>query len=109
VRNTTHRARVQMTLQRYKELRDIIAILGMDELSPKTSWPCPAPGNPALPVAAVHRCRSVHRFAGQVCFTERHHQGLQDDRQRRMRCIAEQAFYMVGGIEEAFDKAKTLE
>jgi F-type H+-transporting ATPase subunit beta len=39
---------VQGTLQRYKELRDIIAILGMDELAPKTSWPWPAPARSSV-------------------------------------------------------------
>ena len=55
---------VQQTLQRYKELRDIIAILGMDELSPEDKLAVsPRAQDPALPVAAVHRGRSVHRHA----------------------------------------------
>ena len=77
---------VQATLQRYKELRDIIAILGMDELSPEDKL-------------AVSRARKIQRFlsqpfhvaknftgsAGQVRVAQGHDQGLQDDRQRRMR------------------------
>ena len=65
--------------------------------------------NSALPVAAVPRGRSVHRLARQVRLAQRHHQGLQDDRQRRMRQPPEQAFYMVGPIEEAIEKAKTMQ
>ena len=78
--------RVQSTLQRYKELRDIIAILGMDELSPEDKL-------------AVARARKIQRFLSQPfhvaeVFTgspgkyvslSRHHPRLQDDRRRRMR------------------------
>ena len=85
--NTTRA--VQATLQRYKELRDIIAILGMDELSPEDKL-------------AVSRARKIqrflsqpftrgaelHRHAGQVRVAQGHDQGLQDDRQRRMRRAA---------------------
>ena len=86
---TTPRARVQATLQRYKELRDIIAILGMDELSPEDKLAVVARAqDPALPVAAVPRGRSVHRLAGQVRAAQGHDQGLQDDRRRRMRRAA---------------------
>ena len=78
--------RVQQTLQRYKELRDIIAILGMDELSPEDKLVVVARAqDPALPVAAVHRGRGVHRLAGQVRVAQGHDQGLQDDRRRRVR------------------------
>lgn len=81
MKNTHQVARaVQMTLQKYKELRDIIAILGMDELSPEDKL-------------AVYRARKIQRFlsqpfhvaevsaklARQVRATERHDQGLQDD------------------------------
>jgi F-type H+-transporting ATPase subunit beta len=99
--------RVQSNLQRYKELRDIIAILGMDELAPgRQAGRDPRPQDPALPVAALQRRRSVHRHAGQDRAAGRHHQGLQDDRRRRMRQIPEQAFYMVGAIEEVFEKGQ---
>jgi F-type H+-transporting ATPase subunit beta len=77
---------VQSTLQRYKELRDIIAILGMDELSPEDKL-------------AVARARKIQRFLsqpfhvaevftgspGQVRAAEGNHPRLQDDRQRRVR------------------------
>ena len=63
--NTTRA--VQAMLQRYKELRDIIAILGMDELSPEDKLAVGARAqDPALPVAAVPRGRSIHRLARQV-------------------------------------------
>jgi F-type H+-transporting ATPase subunit beta len=100
---------VQGTLQRYKELRDIIAILGMDELSEEDKQ-------------IVNRARKIQRFLSQPFFvaetftgspgkfvslkdTIRGFQGIingdHDD-------IPEQAFYMVGGIEEAVEKAKTV-
>ena len=77
--NTTRA--VQATLQRYKELRDIIAILGMDELSPEDK----------LAVSRARKIqrflsqpfpwrRSVHRLARQVRVAQGHDQGLQDDR-----------------------------
>ncbi len=66
--------------------------------------------DPALPVAAVQRGRGVHRIAGQVRVAEGHDQGLQDDRRTASATqLPEQAFYMVGTIEEAFEKAKTLQ
>ena len=100
---------MQGTLQRYKELRDIIAILGMDELSDEDKL-------------AVTRARKIQRFLSQPFFvaevftgspgkyvslkdTIRAFQGIvngdYDD-------LPEQAFYMVGTIEEAIEKAKTL-
>ena len=85
--NTTRR--VQATLQRYKELRDIIAILGMDELSPEDKLAVGrAPQDPALPVATVQRRRGVHRLARQDRVAGRNHPRLQDDCRRRMRCAA---------------------
>ena len=58
---------VQATLQRYKELRDIIAILGMDELSPEDKLGgCPGAKNSALLIAALQRCRGIHRTERQV-------------------------------------------
>lgn len=101
--------RVQQTLQRYKELKDIIAILGMDELSEEDK-------------RTVYRARKIQRFLSQPFFvaevftgspgkyvplkeTIKAFQGIlsgeYDD-------LPEQAFYMVGGIDEAIAKAKTL-
>ena len=106
--NTTRA--VQSVLQRYKELRDIIAILGMDELSPEDKL-------------AVARARKIQRFLSQPftvaeVFTGSPGQYVTlKDTIKGFRMIVEgecdhlpeQAFYMVGGIEEAFEKAKTLQ
>jgi F-type H+/Na+-transporting ATPase subunit beta len=100
---------VQQTLQRYKELRDIIAILGMDELSEEDKL-------------TVSRARKIQRFLSQPFFvaevftgspgkyvslkeTIRGFQGIVDG---EYDALPEQAFYMVGTIEEAAEKAKTL-
>src|SRR6186713_3090968 len=101
--------RVQQTLQRYKELRDIIAILGMDELSPDDKL-------------AVARARKIQRFLSQpfqVAEVFTGHPGkfvplVETIKGFKMivsgECDAlpEQAFYMVGGIEEAFAKAEEM-
>jgi len=101
---------VQATLQRYKELRDIIAILGMDELSPEDKL-------------AVSRARKIQRFLSQPFFVAEVFTGSPGkyvslkDTIKAFNMIAngecdalpEQAFYMVGQIEEAFEKAKTLQ
>jgi F-type H+/Na+-transporting ATPase subunit beta len=101
---------VQATLQRYKELRDIIAILGMDELSPEDKL-------------AVSRARKIQRFLSQPFHVAEVFTGSPGkfvslkDTIRGFKMIVngecdqlpEQAFYMVGGIEEAFEKAKTLQ
>ena len=105
-RSTTTPRAVQGTLQRYKELRDIIAILGMDELSPRTSWPWPAHARSSA------SCRSP--FTWPKVFTGTpgkyvplgNHPRLQDDRQRQCDHLPEQAFYMVGTIDEAFERRK---
>ena len=100
---------VQMTLQRYKELRDIIAILGMDELSPEDKL-------------SVYRARKIQRFLSQPFHVAEVFTGSpgkyvtlkETIKGFKMICdgecdnLPEQAFYMVGGIEEAFEKAKTL-
>ncbi len=100
---------VQQTLQRYKELRDIIAILGMDELAPEDKL-------------AVARARKIQRFLSQPFHvaevftgspgkyvtlkdTIKGFNGIVDGEYDH---LPEQAFYMVGGIEEAVEKAKTL-
>jgi F-type H+-transporting ATPase subunit beta len=101
--------RVQSTLQKYKELKDIIAILGMDELSEDDKL-------------AVARARKIERFFSQPftvaeVFTgsKGKYVSLKDTiRGFKMICdgecdhLPEQAFYMVGGIEEAVEKAKKL-
>ena len=101
--------RVQGTLQRYKELKDIIAILGMDELSEEDK-------------ATVGRARKIERFFSQPFHVAEVFTGapgkyvsLKDTiRGFKMICdgecdsLPEQAFYMVGGIDEAFEKAKKM-
>lgn len=101
--------RVQATLQRYKELRDIIAILGMDELSEEDKL-------------TVSRARKIQRFLSQPFFvaevftgtpgkyvplkeTIRGFKGIVDG---EYDDIPEQAFYMVGTIDEALEKARKL-
>ncbi|WP_454742325.1 F0F1 ATP synthase subunit beta [Cupriavidus necator] len=102
--------RVQQTLQRYKELRDIIAILGMDELSPEDKL-------------AVNRARKIQRFLSQPFHVAEVFTGSpgkyvplkETIRGFKMlvdgECdhLPEQAFYMVGSIDEAFEKAKKLQ
>jgi F-type H+-transporting ATPase subunit beta len=101
--------KVQMTLQRYKDLRDIIAILGMDELSPEDKL-------------SVARARKIQRFLSQPFHVAEVFTGspgkyvsLKDTiRGFKMlvegECdnIPEQAFYMVGSVDEALEKAKAL-
>ncbi|HRQ56364.1 MAG TPA: F0F1 ATP synthase subunit beta [Azoarcus taiwanensis] len=100
---------VQQTLQKYKELRDIIAILGMDELSPEDKL-------------AVGRARKIQRFLSQPFHVAEVFTGSPGKYVSLKDTIAgfkmivsgecdhlpEQAFYMVGGIEEAMEKAKKL-
>ena len=100
---------VQNTLQRYKELRDIIAILGMDELAPEDKL-------------IVARARKMQRFLSQPFFVAetftnapgkfvsladniRGFKGIVDGEYDE---LPEQAFYMVGGIEEAVAKAEKV-
>ena len=65
---------VKQILQRYKDLQDIIAILGMDELQRRRQLTGePRPQDPAVPVAAVLRGRAVHRTGRQVRQAGRHH------------------------------------
>jgi F-type H+-transporting ATPase subunit beta len=100
---------VQSLLQKYKELQDIIAILGMDELSEEDKL-------------VVGRARRVQRFLSQPFFVAEQFTGLKGsyvdvkDTVRGFReildgkhdTVPEQAFYLVGTIEEALEKAKTL-
>ena len=97
-------------LQKYKELQDIIAILGMDELSDEDK-------------ETVNRARKIQRFLSQPFFVAEQFSGIAgkyvklDDTIRGFKEIIEgkhddlpeQAFYMVGTIEEAVEKAKTLQ
>jgi F-type H+-transporting ATPase subunit beta len=100
---------VQRTLQRYKELKDIIAILGMDELS-------------EVDKLTVTRARKIQRFLSQPFFVAEVFTGspgkyvpIKETIRGFKGIIAgdydhlpEQAFYMVGSIDEAVEKAKTL-
>ncbi len=102
--------RVQQTLQRYKELRDIIAILGMDELSPEDKL-------------SVARARKIQRFLSQPFHVAEVFTGSPGkyvplkETIRGFKMIVdgecdhlpEQAFYMVGTIDEAFEKAKKIQ
>jgi len=101
---------VQAVLQRYKELQDIIAILGMDELSEDDKL-------------TVSRARKIQRFLSQPFHvaevftgnpgklvslkdTIRSFKGILSG---EYDALPEQAFYMVGGIEEVAEKAKSLQ
>jgi F-type H+/Na+-transporting ATPase subunit beta len=100
---------VQGTLQRYKELKDIIAILGMDELSDEDK-------------RSVARARKIQRFLSQPFFVAEVFTGspgkyvsLKDSLvsfkailNGEYDHVPEQAFYMVGGIEEVAEKAKSM-
>ena len=100
---------VQGILQRYKELKDIIAILGMDELSEEDKQ-------------AVSRARKIQRFLSQPFFVAEVFTGapgkyvtmaetiaaFKDILNGEYDALPEQAFYMVGTIEEAVEKAKSL-
>ena len=101
--------RVQGTLQRYKELKDIIAILGMDELSEDDR-------------NTVYRARKIEKFFSQPFTVAQVFTGApgkyvtlkETIRGFKMVCdgecdhLPEQAFYMVGGIDEAFKKAEEM-
>ncbi len=101
---------VQLVLQRYKDLQDIIAILGMDELSEEDKL-------------VVNRARRIQRFLSQPMFVAEQFTGQPgvftplDETISSFKAILdgdldhlpEQAFYMVGGAEDAIAKAKQLE
>lgn len=105
--NTTRK--VLEILQKYKELQDIIAILGMDELSEEDK-------------ETVNRARKIQRFLSQPFFVAEQFSGIpgkyvkvedtikgfQEIIDGKHDDLPEQAFYMVGTIEEAVEKAKTL-
>jgi F-type H+-transporting ATPase subunit beta len=100
---------VKRVLQRYKDLQDIIAILGLDELSDEDKL-------------IVSRARKIQRFFSQPFFVAAQFTGLEgkyvklEDTVKGFRELVdgkhddlpEQAFYMVGTIEEAIERAKTL-
>jgi F-type H+-transporting ATPase subunit beta len=100
---------VQRILQRYKDLQDIIAILGMDELSEDDK-------------VTVGRARRIQRFLSQPMFVAEAFtgtsgkyvkladtiQGFEEIVEGKHDDIPEQAFYMVGGIEEVLEKAETM-
>lgn len=101
---------VQMVLQRYKELKDIIAILGMDELSAEDKL-------------SVSRARKIERFLSQPFFVAEVFTGSAGKYVSMKDTISgfkgilsgdydtlpEQAFYMVGSIDEAIEKAKSMQ
>jgi F-type H+-transporting ATPase subunit beta len=100
---------VQLTLQRYKDLQDIIAILGMEELSEEDKL-------------TVARARKIQRFLSQPFFVAETFtgapgkyvslaetvRGFREVVEGKHDDLPEQAFYMVGGIDEAVEKAKRL-
>ena len=101
--------KVQSTLQKYKELKDIIAILGMDELSEEDKQ-------------AVSRARKIERFfsqpfhvaevftgsPGKYVTLKETIRGFKMIVEGECDHLPEQAFYMVGGIDEAFEKARKM-
>ena len=100
---------MQRILQKYKELQDIIAILGMDELSEEDKL-------------TVTRARKIQRFLSQPFFVAEQFTGIpgryvklkdtirgfKEIVEGKHDNIPEQAFYMVGGIEEALEKAEKM-
>ncbi len=100
---------VQATLQRYKELQDIIAILGMEELSEEDKL-------------TVHRARRIQRFCSQPFHVAEHFTGMpgkyvpiketvrgfREILEGKHDDLPEAAFYMVGTIDEAVEKAKKM-
>jgi F-type H+-transporting ATPase subunit beta len=101
---------VRQTLQKYKELQEIIAILGIDELSEEDRL-------------TVARARRIERFLSQPFFVAEvftgltgKYVGLKDSVSAFDKILAgeydslpEQAFYLVGGIEDVIEKAKTIQ
>lgn len=101
--------RVQVTLQKYKDLQDIIAILGMEELSEEDK-------------ITVGRARKIQRFLSQPFFVAAQFtgtegkfvtvgetvRGFKEILEGKHDDLPEQAFYMVGGIDEVVEKAKRL-
>jgi F-type H+-transporting ATPase subunit beta len=100
---------VQVTLQKYKDLQDIIAILGMDELSEEDK-------------VIVSRARKIQRFLSQPFFVAAQFtgregkfvsvaetvRGFKEILEGKHDELPEQAFYMVGGIDEVVEAAKKM-
>ena len=100
---------MQQTLQSYKDLQDIIAILGMDELSEEDKL-------------TVDRARKIQRFLSQPfhvaeqftgtpgCYVRLDEtiRGFKEVLEGKHDDLPEQAFYMVGGIDDVIEKAKTI-
>jgi len=100
---------IQLILQRYKDLQDIIAILGIDELSEEDKL-------------IVSRARKIQRFLSQPMFVAEQFTGLagkyvkiedsikgfKEILEGKHDGLPEQAFYMVGAIEDAIEKGKSL-
>ena len=100
---------VQKVLQRYKDLQDIIAILGIDELSDEDKL-------------SVTRARKIQKFLSQPFFVAEQFtgspgkyvavkdtvRGFKEIVEGKHDALPEQAFYMVGGIDEAVEKARAL-
>jgi F-type H+-transporting ATPase subunit beta len=100
---------VQRVLQQYKSLQDIIAILGMDELSEEDKLVVArARKMPALPQPAVPRRRGLHRHAGVFVKLEDTIKAFKGIVAGEYDDLPESAFYMVGTIDEAVAKAKKL-
>ena len=99
--------RVQEILQRYQSLRDIIAILGMDELSDEDKVTVRrARRHPAVPVAAVLRGRAVHRYARQVRAPQGDGPELQRDHRGQARRPARTGVQVQGSIDDVVAAAK---
>lgn len=108
-RHYTIAHKVQNILQRYKELQDIIAVLGIDELSDEDK-------------IVVKRAKRIQKFLTQPFYTAEFATGMQgryvpiketlDDFERLLKgdfdTLPEQAFYMVGNLQEALEKAERL-
>ncbi len=102
--------KIKEILQRYKDLQDIIAILGMEELSDEDK-------------TIVNRARKIQKFLSQPFFVAETFTGMEgkyvklqdtikgfkDLAEGKYDSLPEQAFYMCGGIEEAVEKAKQME
>ena len=101
--------RVQETLQRYKELRDIIAILGMDELAPEDKLVVQRARNIQNSLSQPFHVAEVFTGApGKYVPLKETIRGFKMIVDGECDELPEQAFYMVGTIDEAFEKAKTL-
>ena len=92
---------VQKVLQRYKDLQDIIAILGMDELSPEDKIDgLSRAQNPAFPQPAVHVAQVFTGREGKQVPVAETVRGFKEILEGKHDDVAEQNFYMKGGIDE---------